>query len=241
MTCRTRKTAVALAGVVALALSPAARAIDEYRLDDGAAEDNVGLQNPQGQPIAGNIAILNRMQVEAGAEIITEIRIAFGDLPLFSPVEVYLWGDFNNDGDPSDAFVLESMVGLSQTSNGNAFTTFDINDTQLNVGDYFYIGAIIDFAAGEQPGRIDLDGTDSIPNYPPMNHSWIAGGDINNDVDPNNLSLAQLPLTPIETAFGGTDGTWLVRANATAIPGPAGVAALVIGGLAGIGARRRLG
>lgn len=237
---RRTSAAIAAAGAIAIALAitDGARAVDEYRLDDGVGEINFGLRNSSGQSIAGNIAILNRMQVQPGAEIITDISVAFGTLPLFSTVEIYLWGDFNNDGDPSDAFVLESMVGLNQTSNSNAFTTFDINDTQLNVGDYFYIGAIMDFNAGEEPGRFDNDGTDSIPQYPPMSHSWIAAGDVNNPLDPNNLPGAQLPLVPVQTAFG-FDGTWLVRANASAIPGPGGLAMLMVGGFAATGRRRR--
>ena len=84
-----------------------------------------------------------------------------------------------------------------------------------------------DYAGSDMPMRIDDDGTDSIPNFPPNDHSWVAAQtDLTfATVDPNNLTGAQLPLALVRTAFG-FDGNWLIRADAVPIPEPSALAIL---------------
>ncbi len=201
-----------------------------YRLDDGAGEQNIGVT---GGAANKSTAWLNRFVVVPGMEKITEISVAFGDIPTNNLVEVLLWGDFNNDGDPSDAFVLSATPGMitnpNLLSSTNVFQTFDIPDVQLPIGAVFYAGAIVsNYAQGRKPARIDNDGTDSIPNYLPNSHSFIASQTSAGVpfLDPNNLSAAQLPIAPVATALG-QDGTWLVRVHS--VPEPSG--GLLIAGL----------
>jgi len=117
-------------------------------------------------------------------------------------------------------------------SSTNAFQTFNFPDTSFPIGTIIYAGVIIDnYAQGKEPARIDKDGNDSIPNYPPNNQSFIASQTSAGfaTVDPHNMPLAQLPLVPVTTALG-SDGTWLIRLNA--YPEPSSLALLGLAGLA---------
>lgn len=205
-------------------------AVDEYRLDDGVGEQNIGVTGGGANKAT---AWLNRFVIEPGKDTITEISVAFGDIQVNHLVEVILWGDFNNDGNPIDAFVLSATPGMITNPNilssQNAFQTFDIPDVTLPIGAVFYAGAVVqNYAQGKEPARIDKDGTDSIPNYPPNNHSFIASQTSAGfaSVDPNNMASAQLPIVPVATALG-SDGTWLIRVNAVPEPATAGLMLLM--------------
>lgn len=211
--------------------STQAQAVDEYRLDDGVGEQNIGVIGGSANKAT---AWLNRFVIEPGKDTITDISVAFGDIPVNNLVEVILWGDFNNDGNPIDAFVLSATPGMITNPNvlttHNVFQTFDIPDVMLPIGAVFYAGAVVqNYAQGKEPARIDKDGTDSIPSYLPNGHSFIASQTAAGfaTVDPNNLAGAQLPIVPVATALG-SDGTWLIRVNAVPEPATAGVM-LVIG------------
>lgn len=207
--------------LLAMMTLPAA-AIDEYRLDDGAKERGVGIQ------ATGNnsFAWLTRFVVMPGRETITGIRIAFGGGPLQTnlldgtPVSLYIWGDSNQDGDPSDAFVLGQAHGTVAGAGSNALNTYPLlTPVTLTPGYIFYAGAIVNYAGQRLAGSRDDDGTDAIPSYPPNFHSFMAGDATGAAVDPNALDQAQLPVQLTATALG-TDGNWLIRANAL-VTGPA--------------------
>ncbi|MEZ6191691.1 MAG: PEP-CTERM sorting domain-containing protein [Phycisphaerales bacterium] len=207
-----------------------ALAVDEYRLDDGVGEQNIGVTGGGANKAT---AWLNRFVIEPGKDTITEISVAFGDIPMNTLVEVILWGDFNNDGNPIDAFVLSATPGMITNPNvlstHNVFQTFDIPDVTMPIGAVFYAGAVVqNYAQGKEPARIDKDGTDSIPVYLPNNHSFIASQTSAGfaSVDPNNMASAQLPIVPVATALG-SDGTWLIRVNAVPEPATAGLMLLM--------------
>lgn len=209
-------------------------AVDEYRLDDGAKEGGWGSSGGSGTI---SFAWLNRFIAESGLETITDVRIAFGGgllqsnhVPNGTPLTIYIWGDFNQDGDPDDAFVLDSIPGLVANTGTNTLNTYAVNPPlTFNVGDVFFVGAIINGLNNPTPpdfvrvGSLDEDGTDSIPNYPPSLHSWVAASNQSIAVDPNNLDLAIVPVDLVSNAFfgGADDGTWMIRLNATGTGGPA--------------------
>ncbi len=232
-----------IAAAAALAATPAGvLATDEYRLDDGVKELGVGIQATG----SNSIAWLNNFTASATEPTITDIRVAFGgglldtNIPNGTTVDLYVWGDFNQDGDPSDAFVLETTSGVVANTGGNGFNTYTLpSPVTLNPGDSFFAGAIINYSGQFEVASMDDDGTDDIVNYPPMNHSWLAGSANGVPVDPNNLGAAQLPVDRVSNALAGipnfSDGTWMVRLNA--VPGPATAAPLTA--LAVIAGRRR--
>lgn len=191
----------------------------EYRLDDGVKEQGIGIQS------AGfnSIAWLNRFIVEPSGNPLTDISLAFGgslgssnNIPNGTPVTVYIWADPNQDGLPDDAIVLGTGFGFIDRTGLNQFTNYTlINPVALLPGDIFFAGAIVDYNGQQLVASLDTDGTDDIINYPPLNHSWIAGSANGTGVDPNFLPFAQLPLDSVSNALfsGNSDGTWMIRVN----------------------------
>ena len=197
-----------------LCLAGSAFAYDEYRLDDGVPEQNIGLSG--GGSGTRQIAVLNRFFVEPGAEVVTGLTVAFGNIPNGQLVDLHVWYDANQTGDPSDAISMASMTDVTYNANmalpiGKAY--YDLPDTTFVPGDIIYAGFIIEITPNEQPGRIDIDGSDQpVITYPANNHSFIAGDTVSS-INPNALGLAQLPVVPVSTAFG-FDGTWIIRLDA---------------------------
>ncbi len=184
-----------------------------YRLDDGTGDLNVGVTHGPGAD-AHSLAWLNRYTVAFGSETITHVRVAFGNVPLNSPLDVYVWDDPNQDGDPSDAIVVSSASVLSGAADSNVLVEYDIPDITLNAGEVFFAGAIMNSAHGTTPARMDDDGTDEPPTYPPDMHSYFAAGINGAVVDPNDLDASGVNLLAIkQTALDGAigDGNWMVR------------------------------
>lgn len=224
-------------------------AIDEYRLDDGVKEQGYGVQAAG----TNSFAWLNHFTIQPGQETITDIRISFGgsllqtNIANGSPITVYLWGDGNGDGDPSDAFVIDSISDVVAGSGLNTPTTYSFTlPLTLTAGDSVFAGAIANYSGQVLVGSMDTDGTDSIPQYLPANNSWIAGSANGVPVAPGGLALAQLPVARVSTAIfsGMGDGTWMIRMNAatmggspalTVSPDPLDFGTINVGAVAGPG------
>ena len=184
-------------------------------VDDGTAENSIGLT------AGGDVAWMNQFTAVAGLEVITDVEISFGTVPDGVSVDINIWNDPNNDGDPTDGQVVATASTTTMFGNTSTFIAVDTPDVTFNVGDNFFVGAFITHAAGDFPAAIDQG--------PSQVRSWIAGGDPGT-VDVNNLGAAALPPGIID-GFG-LPGNWLVRANGTAVPEPASASLLVICGLA---------
>ncbi|MCA9275186.1 MAG: hypothetical protein KDA29_04095 [Phycisphaerales bacterium] len=217
-----KRTHTLSALLLGAAVLPAhAQAMYDYRIDDGVKEQGIGIQSTG----LNAIAWLNRFVVEPTGAPLTDIGLAFGggltssnNIPNGTLVSVYIWADPNQDGQPDDAVVLGTGSGLIDHSGLNQFNNYTLNSpVALLPGDIFFAGAIVEYNGQQLVASIDTDGTDDIPNYLPMNHSWIAGSANGTGVDPNFLNLAQLPVASVSSAiFGGNgDGTWMIRVNLT--------------------------
>ncbi len=175
-----------------------------YMLDDGTAEDGIGLT------AGGDIISLNEFAVTAGAETITSVEIAWGT-PAFPdpslnglPYTVAVWSDPNGDGNPSDAQLLTTASGVIANQGTNTFITTDVTPTTITTANFF-VGFLLTQNAGQFPSAFDQ--TD--PTL--ANRSYIAGGSTGTG-DINNLNNNELPVAPIESF--GLVGNWLIRANA---------------------------
>ena len=227
--------------VVMSAIAGAAGAANEYQLDDGVEEERFGLSGSGGQ----SIVYLNRFVADSSLPSVTDIRVKFDGSALGNAVDVALWTDPNNDGDPTDAMVLSQLNGVATNADPDGFGTFNIPNVGLSAGDFFFVGFRINITNSNGsilPGLLDEDGTDAVPASPPMGESFIAASftDPNDnfpDIVPlNSLSSGRLGLNAIATVNGGIDGNWLIRANAIPTPGTIGLLGLAV---VGAGRRRR--
>ena len=167
-----------------------------YQWDDGTHEDGLGLTN------GGYVAWMSHFTIEAGAETIIAISLAWGVVSDGTPTSVYLWDDPNGDGDPTDGAVLASATTAVADSDTDVFTTLDIPETFVGpAGTSFFVGAIIHHAAGEYPASLDQTA--------PQGQSWIAGDP--GPINPDNLGAASL--LPAEIGSLGFPGNWLLRAE----------------------------
>ena len=176
-----------------------------YMIDDGTAEDSVGLT------AGGSLVALNSFPVSGGNNVITSISIAFGT-PLFPdptlnglPYTAVLWSDPNGDGSPTDAVVLAMAPGVVSQAGTDTFITTVIPPTMVTTANFF-VGFLITHAAGQFPAAFD----ETAPTLP--NRSWVDA-----TANINDLSGA----ITIESA--GLVGNWLIRADGnTGGPTPTG-------------------
>lgn len=210
------KRALAAAAITMIVLglfAPRAAKAQTYSIDDGTAENSVGLT------AGGTPTFFNSFPTILGSNLITSISISFGSQTSVEalnglPYTVGLWSDPNGDGLPGDAVLLTSMPGVISGANSNTFVTSLITP-QLVLTPNFFVGFVITHGAGLHPAGFDQ----TAPTL--AGRSWVVpAGNI------NNLTGA----ITIESA--GLVGNWLIRAN-SAIPEPS-TYALVALALAGM-------
>src|SRR6476659_8978603 len=176
-----------------------------YMIDDGTAEDSIGLT------AGGTFVSCNEFAVSGGNNVITSISIAWGT-PLFPdpslnglPYTAVLWSDPNGDGSPTDAVVLAQAPGVISQQGTDTFITTTIPPTMVTTTNFF-VGFLITHVAGQFPAAFD----ETAPTLP--NRSFIA---LTSNI--NDLSGA----APIESF--GLVGNWLIRADGnTGGPTPTG-------------------
>jgi hypothetical protein len=182
----------------------------DYEIDDGTAEDAIGLT------AGGDIIALNEFAVTPGNETIKTVSIAWGT-PAFPdpslnglPYTVAIWSDPNGDGNPNDAVLLNTAGGVVASQGTDTFITTDIPDTTITTANFF-VGFLLTQNAGQFPAAFDQ----SAPTF--SNRSYVAGGSAGTG-DINNLNNNELPVAAIESF--GLVGNWLIRADSEGVPTP---------------------
>jgi MYXO-CTERM domain-containing protein len=197
-----------------------------YSIDDGTAENSVGLTN------GGVLAGINYFAVVGGNNSITSVDVAWGT-PLFagqngiaagSPFSVYVWANNGAGTDPSGAnstllYTTTSTIDAANIDN-NTFQSIAVPN--ILVGTSFFVGVSIAHAAASFPIAVDQ----TAPTI--TGASWAGGG---TSFDPNNVGFGTGPSLDLS---GLGLGNWMIRANAVPTPGAAGLLAL-----AGLAATRR--
>ena len=177
-----------------------------YMIDDGTAEDAVGLT------LGGDVIALNEFAVIPGAETITDIQIAWGTPAFPDPslnglsYTAILWSDDSGTGNPANGTtVLATAPGTISQQGTDTFLTSDIPDTTVTTAN-FYVGFIVTHNGGQFPAAFD-------ETNPIFNRSFIAGDSVPGSGDIEDLNNNELPVAPIESF--GLFGNWLIRANAS--------------------------
>lgn len=179
---------------------------DTYMIDDGTAEDSIGLTN------GGDLIVLNEFTVIPGQETINQVNIAWGT-PLFPdpsldglPYTVCIWSDPNGDGEPTDAQLLTTASGVVSAQGTDTFIATNITVTITTPN--FFVGLVITHAFGQLPAAFD----ETNPTF--SNRSYVAGDTTPGGGNIMDLTDNELPVAPIE--FYGLIGNWLIRANTSA-------------------------
>jgi hypothetical protein len=223
----TKRALAASAIAITLFLGQPAALAQVYQIDDGVAENAIGLNQTGG----ADLIALNSFPTGPLATI-TSISIAFGfpggtganmNGTSFTAV---LWSDPNGDGLPGDAVVLTTAMGVVSGFGTNTFVTVSLTPTTVLTPNFF-VGFLITQPNQAFPAAFDQ----TAPTF--ANRSFVAGGAAGSG-NINNLSANGIPVATIESF--GLVGNWMIRANA--VPEPSTYMLTGIGLLGFLGARR---
>ncbi len=178
-----------------------------YQVDDGSSEDAIGLTD------GGDMMWMNAFEVVDGATTITSIASAWGasgqeGIPEGRPAEFLIYEDPNDDGDPSDAVLLDRVEVTVESPHTDEFTEASIAPTQVE-GVFFVAALYADQQGGpnaEFPAPQDQDTSEGA--------SWIIGSTTPNSFDAEDLGANDVPPANVDDI--GLPGNWLLRADAGA-------------------------
>ena len=174
----------------------------EYTHDDGSGTFTIGPSQ-----FDANMIWINSYDAQPGGELITTIRVSFGDIEdnngmLGSDeVRIGILDDPTNDHDPSDAVLIGTAAGTWVDAGFSEFLEFDIDPTL--VSGVFFIGVEMDVLQRANPARMDPDSATA------GTQSWLFyhDGPNLNDI---GTSLFQLHMS--ESPFLGA---WMIRGTGT--------------------------
>ncbi len=178
-----------------------------YQVDDGSSEDAIGLTD------GGDVMWMNAFEVVDGATTITSIASAWGasgqeGVPEGRPAEFLIYEDPNDDGDPSDAVLLDRVEVTVESPHTDEFTEASIAPTQVE-GVFFIAALYADQQGGanaEFPAPQDQDTSQGA--------SWIIGSTTPNSFDAEDLGANDVPPANVDDV--DLPGNWLLRADAGA-------------------------
>jgi len=164
-----------------------------YTLDDGTVESSRGFAD------GVDTFWLNAFQAQEGATTITAIGTAFfSQVPVGSDVRFLLYEDPNDDGNPTDAVLLEDVQTLSEVSGGSQMQVEPIPPTPVE--EVFFVAVLVS-EGPEFPAPLDT-------STPSQGASWISAANPGTfDVtDLSGGAPAQNPISPIPE-------NWVLRAQ----------------------------
>ncbi|MCY2960023.1 MAG: hypothetical protein NTY35_07640 [Planctomycetota bacterium] len=180
-------------------------ALPGCRYDDGSSETAGGLYLT-----AGGVLWMHAYGAPGTATTVRSVSTAFGSPAVSSaqpsngtPCVVAVWDDPDDDGDPSNAVLVQTVSGVVLNSATDAFTTFTFPQPLVLSGVYF-VGAALPSANGSLPAPVDS----SSCRPPTLAVAWFAAN-VGGFIQLANLQLNSLPPAPVNGA------AWLLRADCT--------------------------
>lgn len=200
--------------VVAACGLPAVVNAHEYGLDDGSGNVNIG------PAFEADVLWGNYFFVEDDQMLITDVRVALGSIDPGLEIELFVFDDPDDDGDPLNALPLTSVTSTTGApDDDDEFISYPVTPVEVVGG--FFIAARMNLDSGLRPARLDWDTV--------VGRSWLF---YDGEIDPDNLRDSPYILNMDDAPF---PGTWMLRAGA--IPAPTSAIALM--GVWGLGCRRR--
>ncbi|MBL0927911.1 MAG: hypothetical protein IBJ11_09715 [Phycisphaerales bacterium] len=223
---RTAHALIALAAIVAATPALPAAAQVLYAYDDGTGSGNNGYSptfNP-GQYLWGNA-----FTTQPGGEMITSIRVAFGNIAAGRPVDLLLFSIPDADGfNPRTATLLSRTSAITANTNitnqgQNISNDYPITPTAVSGN--FFVAALMNLVGGETPGRFDNQSAAFGAR------SWVA---VDQTINLSNLGASPIYFNLVAPNF--PRATFMIRA--VGVPAPS-AAAPMLAGVALLARRRR--
>ncbi len=193
-------------GAGSFEIRPSAAALG-CTLDDGSSENPIGLTS------GGKLLWLQAMRGASSSTVVSSVSTAFGSPtlpgstpPVGTPIEVCVYEDPNDDGDPSDAILVSQTVGVVGHVDHDVFDTYSVPPAFLNGA--FFVGVALSHGAGQYPAPLDTSFCGGAP-------AWAVGSN-SGVLDFQTLTNNSLPPSNITDSFGGV---WLLRAGCTGSSG----------------------
>jgi hypothetical protein len=166
-----------------------------YAWDDGAM-DNAG-----GLGVGGDSLWLNAFEAVSCGDEITSIDVMYGVIAAGHAATVLLYDDPDDDGNPDDAVLLESVETTMESPGTGTWERVAIPATAVD--GWFFVGVLCTYDAGEWPSAYD----DTVSR----GHSWLAVNTTQGAIDPSDIVGTASSIENSEDYFG--DYNWMVRAD----------------------------
>lgn len=175
-----------------------------YQIDSGVYDGAVGSFG------SADVVWMNQFTVEVGADHVVAVDTVWAEnIPVGTPMTLAVWDDPNNDGDPADAFLLQTTQTIVEDVPFGSFVTIPMPPTYVGrTGDSFFVGA---YSVGEFLGdeNFPMSFQEAWPSHL---RSWFSFGSTPADVTgPPGGEIYPVTLT-------GYPGNWLLRARTAVMP-----------------------